>query len=131
MYVLYVRIRYIYILPHLCAMQYFHINCMLKPSRREKQLQWTITKQCEKLAVETPEERELRLECYSTTVCAATTPTASTVLHAPLVQKDFLASISTQSLINVCVVAVTVHSDVILLYQQHKPWPYSNSTASW
>ena len=27
MYVWYVRIPYIYILPHLCAMQYFHIAC--------------------------------------------------------------------------------------------------------
>ena len=52
-----------------------------------KPLQQTSTNQHERLAVETLEERELRLECYSTRYkeqqfCAATAPTVSTVFHS-------------------------------------------------
>ena len=51
---------------------------------RETRLQRMSTNQHEMLAVETPEERELSLECYrngthGTTVCATATPTVSKI----------------------------------------------------
>ena len=100
------------------------------PKEREARLQWMSINQHERLAVETPEERELRLEHYSTRYreqqsvqsqlpllqqCSIQAKmrkfhvNKATLDHqcALLVQKNFLASISTQRLTNVCVVAAT------------------------
>ena len=89
------------------------------------------TTQRKMLVVETQGERiEIRVLQYKlqgTTASAATAPTVSTVFHSSLlrykkfmrtwlhwrhqhgqlVQNDFLASVFTQSLMNVCTIAVT------------------------
>ena len=99
------------------------------------------THECERMVAETPEERkrlqrmstnhteerELRLECYSTRYMEHQSVQLQLPLfnsipskprcknswlhwmhrHAPLVQKNFLASISSQSLMHVCIVVVT------------------------
>ena len=98
------------------------------PEERERRLQRMRTNQPERLAVETPKERELRLECYSTryieqesvqpqlfqqcSIRAKTQKFHATWPHwkyryAPLVHKHFQDSISTLSLMYVCVVVAT------------------------